>query len=203
MRAKVRPLKHVATSPTVWFLSVLALIVGLGLVAVSAWARPLAEARQAADAGRLQEAFERYAVTEARFDRLPFAKLLLPAAYRDSVVSQLWIHYQLREYDALLEKASGSPSVGPVHFWAGSALFEKARGEDNAEARLTWLGRAAEEFRSALERQPEDWDTKYNFELTRRLLDELRKQPKTPPKQMLQLLRPEPKAVVRPGRRVG
>lgn len=196
-------MKRVATSPTVWFLSVLALIVGSGLVAVSAWARPLVEARQAADAGRLQEAFERYSVTEARFDRVPFTKQLLPTAYRDSVVSQLWIHYQLREYDALLEKAAASPSVGPVHFWAGVALFAKARDEDRADARLTWLGRAVEEFRSALEQQPEDWDTKYNFELTRRLLDELRKQPKTPPKQMLQLLRPEQKPVGQPGRRVG
>jgi hypothetical protein len=203
MRAKVRPLKRIATSPTVWFLSVLAVVVGVGLVAVSAWARPLVEAQQAADAGRLQEAFQYYAATETRFDRLPFAKHLLPEAYRESVVSQVWIHYQLHEYDALLEKAAASPSVGPVHFWAGCALFAKAREEDNAEARLTWLGRAAEEFRSALEQQPDDWDTKYNFELTRRLLDELRKQPKTPTKQMLQLLRPEPNAVTRPGRRVG
>lgn len=181
----------------------LALVFGAGLVALSAWTRPFEEAREAADAGRLDQALEGYAATEERFDRFPMAKQLLPAVYHGSVASQLWIRYLQHQYDELLEKAAASPSIGPVHFWAGSALFMKARGEENAEARLGWLGRAAEEFRTALERDPEDWDTKYNYELTRRLLDELRKQPKTPPKQMLQLLRPEPKAGGRPGRRVG
>jgi hypothetical protein len=100
-------------------------------------------------------------------------------------------------------RSTTSPSIAPVHFWAGSALFVKARDEEDPEIRLGWLGRAAEEFRKALELTPDDWDTKYNYELTSRLLDELRKQPKTPPKQMLQLLRPEPKTGGRPPRRVG
>jgi hypothetical protein len=196
-------LNRPALSPVLWLLSVLALVCGMGLVALAVWSQPLAEARKAADAGRLQEALERYAASEARFDRLPLTKELLPAAYRGSVATQLWIQYQLEQYDELLEKAAASPSIAPVHFWAGCALFAKARNEETAEARLAWLGRAADEFRTALERTPDDWDTKYNYELTRRLLEELRKQPKTPPKQMLQLLRPEPKASGRPGRRVG
>lgn len=196
-------MKRPAPSPIVWFVSVLALVAGIGLVALSAWTRPLEEAHRAADAGRLQEALERYTATEARFDRLPVTKQLLPSAYHGSVASQLWIHYQLHQYDEVLEKAAASPSIAPVHFWAGCALFAKAREEENPESRLGWLGRAADEFRTALERVPDDWDSKYNYELTRRLLEELRKQPKTPPKQMLQLLRPEPKAGGRPGRRVG
>src|SRR5436189_132207 len=36
-----------------------------------------------------------------------------------------------------------------------------------------------------------------------RLAAELRKQPKTPPNQLMQLLRPQPKAGARPARRVG
>ena len=43
----------------------------------------------------------------------------------------------------------------------------------------------------------------FNFELTTRLAAELRKQPKTPPNQLMQLLRPEPKAGARPVKRVG
>jgi hypothetical protein len=186
-----------------WLVSVLALVCGTGLVALSAWSRPFEAAGHAADSGRLQEALERYAVSESRFDRFPMAKQVLPAVYHGSVASQLWIHYRLQQYDELLDKAAASPSIAPVHFWAGCALFAKARDEENAETRLGWLGRAAEEFRTALERAPDDWDTKYNYELTSRLRDELRKQPKTPPKQMLQLLRPEPKTGGRPGRRVG
>lgn len=192
-----------AISPALWFLAVLALVSGVGLVAVSAWSRPLAEGREAADAGRLEQALEYYAAGEARFDRVPVAKQILPAAYHSTVANQLSLQYRLQRYDDLLEKTATSPSIAPVHFWAGSTLFVKARDEEDPEIRLGWLGRAVEEFRKALELTPDDWDTKYNYELTSRLLDELRKQPKTPPKQMLQLLRPEPRAGGRPGRRVG
>src|SRR5439155_27094197 len=87
--------------------------------------------------------------------------------------------------------------------WAGCAFFDKARAEENAEARLGWLSRAEEEFRRAVEAAPDDWDTTFNFELTTRLAAELRKQPKTPPNQLMQLLRPEPKAGARPVKRVG
>ena len=70
------------------------------------------------------------------------------------------------------------------------------------EARLGWLSRAEEEFRKAIECAPDDWDTKFDFELTTRLAAELRKQPNTPPKQMMQLLRP-PTAGTKPPRRTG
>jgi hypothetical protein len=192
-----------AISSALWLVSVLALVIGVGLVALSAWTRPLADGDEATREGQLERALERYAAGEARFDRLPVTKQLLPAAYSSSIENQLWLQYRLQQYDALLEKAATSPSIAPTHFWAGCALFEKAQDEENAEARLGWLGRASEEFRKALERAPDDWDAKYNYELSERLLAELRKQPKTPPKQMLQLLRPEPKAGGRPGRRVG
>lgn len=196
-------MKRAALSPGLWFLSVLALLFGVGLMALSAWSRPLAQGREAADAGRLEQALEHYAAGEARFERVPVMKQILPAAYHGSVANQFWLRYQLQRYDDLLERAATSPSIAPVHFWTGAALFAKGRDEEDPEIRLGWLGRSAEEFRKALERTPDDWDSKYNYELTSRLVNELRKQPKTPPKQMLQLLRPEPQTRSRPGRRVG
>jgi hypothetical protein len=48
-----------------------------------------------------------------------------------------------------------------------------------------------------------DWDTKYDFELVTKLAAELRKQPKTPPNQLMQLLRPQPKPGAKPVKRVG
>src|SRR5439155_279360 len=48
-----------------------------------------------------------------------------------------------------------------------------------------------------------DWDTKFDFEMVTRLAAELRKQPKTPPNQLMQLLRPQPKPGAKPVRRVG
>jgi hypothetical protein len=83
------------------------------------------------------------------------------------------------------------------------AFFAKAREEEKPEAQLGWLTRAEEELRRAVEAEPGDWDTKYDFELVTRLASELRKQPKTPPNQLMQLLRPQPKLGSKPARRVG
>ena len=57
--------------------------------------------------------------------------------------------------------------------------------------------------RRAVEAAPDDWDTKFDFEMVTRLAAELRKQPKTPPNQLMQLLRPQPKPGAKPVRRVG
>jgi hypothetical protein len=187
-----------------WALMVLALVSGAALLAASAWLRPLAEGEKALQDGRLEQALESFAAAEARFDRLPVAKRLLAAEHATSQVNQSWLLYKLGRHDVLIEKTSMSPSLAPVHFWAGCALFAKARDEEEeAEARLAWLGRSGDEFRKALELQPEDWDTKFNYELSQRLLAALRKQPKAPPTQLLQLLRPKPKEGQPPARRAG
>jgi hypothetical protein len=82
------------------------------------------------------------------------------------------------------------------------AVREGARGA-GPEARQSWLGRAGDEFKKALEKAPEDFDTRYNHELTQRLLQETKKQPKTPPAQLMQMLRPKPKEGQPPPKRVG
>ena len=65
------------------------------------------------------------------------------------------------------------------------------------------LTRAEEELRRAVEAAPDDWDTKYDFEMVTTLAAELRKQPKTPPNQLMQLLRPQPRPGAKPVKRVG
>jgi hypothetical protein len=186
-----------------WFLSVVALLTGIGLVALGQWGRPLVQAAEAADAGQVDEALKGFAASEARFDKLATAKQVLPQAYDASVANQLALQYQANNYDELLEKAAAAPSTAATHFWAGCALFARGRDEEQSDARIAWLTRAEQEFRNALELEPSDWNTKYNYELTRKLLEELRKQPKTPPKQLMQLLRPQPKAGGPPAKRVG
>jgi hypothetical protein len=96
------------------------------------------------------------------------------------------------------QKARGRAAA----LWSGTALFQKATAEEKPDARLGWLSRAEDEFRKAVEAAPSDWDTKYDFELTTRLAAELRKQPNTPPKQLMQLLRP-PTAGQKNPRKVG
>ena len=181
---------------------VVLLLAGAVGIGYGAWTRPIAAADQALEAGQLEAALSAYAAAEARFDRLPAAKQLFAREYQRVVANQLWALYRLDRYDDTIEKAERAPEGAQPHFWSGCAFFEKGRAEEKPDARLGWLSRAEEELRRAVEASPGDWDTKFDFELTTRLVAELRKQPKTPPTQLMQLLRPQPKAD-KPAKRAG
>jgi hypothetical protein len=195
-------LPRITISPFVSVIAVVAFVAGLTLLGVMVvWGDPMAEAAAAERAGDLPRAIGEYARVEQRFDRLVATKQVLPAAYRASVANQLRLRYQLKEYDAVIEKAALSPSTAAIHFWAGCALFEKGRPEQSREDRINWLNRAGDEFRKSLEREPDDWDAKYNFELTQLLLGELQKGEGEPQKLLPKMIeRPAPMG---PTRRVG
>ena len=57
-------------------------------------------------------------------------------------------------------------------------MFAKSLQEEGAEGQLQWLTRAEDEFKLALASEPGDWDTKYNYELSARLVAALRRPPK-------------------------
>jgi tetratricopeptide (TPR) repeat protein len=181
---------------------VLLLVAGLGLVGYARWTAHIADADAALADGRLDQALAAYTLAEARFDALPAVRQLASAEYTRVLGNHLLTLYRMKRYDAVIDLAQRAPATAAPSFWAGSAFFQKAIVEEQPDARLGWLGRAEEEFRKAVEAAPEDWDTKYDFELTTRLAAELRKQPKTPPKQMMQLLRP-PQPGAKTPRRVG
>jgi len=182
---------------------VMALVLGAGLVLVSygAWARPMREGAEAVRHGDLRVSLGRFKAAEERFDRLPLAKELFPNDYAAVLANQAWLLYQLGDLDATIERAAADPS-GRVRFWAGCALFTKARNEEKPENQLAWLTRAQQEFRQALESSPEDWDAKFNYELAGRLAAQLRTAPKREPSTILKLLRPQKES--RPdARRIG
>lgn len=183
-------------------LALLVLLAGAAAVGYAQWSRAVNDGDAALAAGQYERALASYASAEARFDRFPVARQLFAADYNHVVANQLWLLHRLARYDETIDKAERSPDVASPHFWSGLAFFEKARGEEKPEARLEWLGRAEEELRQAVQAAPNDWDTKFDFELTARIAGELRKQPKTPAKQMMQLLRP-PTSSSKPVRRVG
>lgn len=170
----------------------LLLLCGCALVAYGRWARPLMDAEQAIRDGKFELALEHCKTGEARFDKISVAKQLFSSHYQTILYTEVWLLYRLKQYDATIEKAGNSPEGPLPHFWAGCAFFEKARQEEKPEARLGWLSRSEEEFHKALELNPGDWDAKFNNELAKRLLAELRKQPKNNPP-LMKLLRPEPK----------
>jgi tetratricopeptide (TPR) repeat protein len=182
---------------------VLALVAGSSALAYARWTRPAADADTALAAGRYEEALASYARAETRFDHLGAAKEFFAADYSHVMASQLWLLYRLHRYDETLDKAQRAPERALPHFWSGCAFFEKARAEEKPEPRLAWLTRAEDELRRAIEAAPDHRDTKFDFEMVTRLAVELRKQPKTPPNQLMQLLRPQPRPGAKPVKRVG
>jgi tetratricopeptide (TPR) repeat protein len=201
--AALTPQRRRIAPAWIWTAAIVTLAAGAGLFWFSGWRAPIVEGDAAAASGDWTRALERYAAAEARFNEWPVAQRLFPTTYRASLANQLAAQYRLGSLDAVLEKAETIPASRETHFWVGSALFEKSKAEENADARLGLLGRATDEFKAALELRPDDWNRIYNYELARRLFDELRKKPKTPPKQLLELLRPQPKEGNKPVKRVG
>jgi len=183
-------------------LVVLLLAAGVGLIGYARWTTPLKDGDAALADGRFEQAVVAYQIAEARFDAMPASKQIVTAEYTRAVSNHLLALYRLKRYDEVIDVAQKAPAGASPNFWAACAFFQKATVEEAPEARLGWLSRAEEEFRKAIEAAPEDWDTKFDFELTTRLAAELRKQPNTPPKQMMQLLRP-PTAGTKPPRRTG
>jgi tetratricopeptide (TPR) repeat protein len=175
---------------------------GLALIGYSSWTSHVAGGDVALADGRLDQALAEYTLAEARFDALPVVRQLAADEYARVLANHLIALYRLKRYDEVIDLAQRAPGAAAPSFWAGSAFFQKAIAEEQPDTRLGWLGRAEDEFRKAIEAAPGDWDTKYDFELTTRLAAELRKQPKTPPKQIMQLLRP-PQPGVKTPRRVG
>ena len=182
---------------------VLALAGGISALVYARWTRPTADGDAALADGRYEDALASYARDETRFDRLAAAKEFFAADYSHVMANELWLLYRLQRYDETVDKAQRAPESALPHFWSGCAFFEKARAEEKPEPRLAWLTRAEEELRRAVEAAPDDWDTKFDFEMVTRLAAELRKQPKTPPNQLMQLLRPQPKPGAKPVKRVG
>ncbi len=182
---------------------VLVFIAGGAALAYARWTRSAADGDAAVADGRYEQALAHYAAAEARFDRFAAAKELFAADYSHVMANQLWVLHHLQRYDETIDKAQRAPERALPHFWSGCAFFEKARAEEKPDPRLGWLTRAEAEFRRAVEAAPGDWDTKYDFEVVTKLAAELRKQPKTPPNQLMQLLRPQPKPGAKPAKRVG
>jgi len=177
------------------------LAAGLAGLAYARWTRDIADADAAVSAGQLEQALAAYNRAEAKFERFPATKQMFAAEYQRVIGSELSILYRLGRLDETIDRADRSPEGIGAHFWSGCAFFQKGIAEERPEPRLGWFSRAEDEFRRAVEAAPSDWDTKYDFELTTRLAAELRKQPKAPPRQLMQLLRPTPSA--KPTKRVG
>ena len=187
--------KHLGTAAVL-----VVLVLGAAAMGYSRWSRDISDGDAALAAGDFDKAIASYASAEARFAKVPSTRRLFAADYHHVASNHLYALYHQGRVDDLIEMAEKSPEEAHPHFWAGCAYFLKAQLEEESDSALAWLTRAEEAFKKAVAAAPEDWDTKYDYELTTRLAAALRKEPKAPPKQMMQLLRPPTGA--KPVRRV-
>jgi len=171
--------------------ALLAVIIGGACLWLAVWTSPLVAAELALRDGRLTDSLDEYRTAETRLSRIPALQQLAPALVGSVQANQVRLLYQMQRYDEAIEKAGASTSIHGTHFWSGCAMFARASAEDRPETRLEWFERAESEFRSALAASPGDWDTKYNYELTRSLLNRLREEPDTPRRLLFELLRPQ------------
>ncbi len=172
-------------------LALLAVMAGISLVWLASWTTPLAAAERALADGRLSDSLNDLRTAEARLSQVPALEQVAPTLLANVQANQVRLLYQMERYDEAVEKAGSSTASHGAHFWAASSLFARGSSEEQPQARLEWFERAEGEFRAALALAPTDWDTKYNYELTRSLLDRLREEPETPRRLLFELLRPE------------
>ncbi len=124
---------------------------------------------------------------------------VLPASiyrpcYRVLVFNQARLFKATRRYtelSRLLERtATRTPELAndpEYHFWMGIAEYAKAASQTEKQAVRASLQRASDEFLLALSSHHQlaggsDWDAKYNYEMTSRLLAGTRKSEETPEK---------------------
>lgn len=179
------------------------LVAGVAAVSYARWSRFIDDGDAALARGDAQTALAAYARAADRFDAHPMLREMFTRDYARIAAARLALQYRLQRYDAVLADAERAPAAAAPHFWAGLALFAKSRSDERPEDQNAALMRAEDELRQAVEAAPADWDAKYDFELVTRLAAALRKQPHTPPDELMQLLRPQPRAGTKPPRRVG
>ena len=173
----MRPLAHQIAVVTV---ALMVLLVSLSLLSYAQWVRGIAVGDRALQNQDLAAAEAAYTAAVTRAEHIPLPSIFLRSRYRTLVFNRARLFDARHNYDALARwleaAASHSPAIAAApeyHFWTGVVEYEKAIDLKDKRAVREGLQRASEDFRLALESDPNDWDTKYNYELTARLLERM------------------------------
>ncbi len=162
--------------------AVLLAAVSLLLISYSRWLNRISEGNQALTAGDHAAARQAFDASAGRLERDRF--LLSPQipGYRQLVFNQARALYAARQDEALTRLLENEAARAPFlseesefHFWMGNVEYRRALAQKDKQVLQAGLQRAMESYRRALAAAPNDWDVKYNFELTQHLLENLRK----------------------------
>lgn len=157
------------------------LVASLPLLYYGLWIRQFHQANEAFQRGDYQQAKGYHHDAEVMLDRFQFLKHLpkLKEDYQRLVLNQVKILYAEGRYDEVLKnleeslkKAKYLDFSSEFHFWAGNALFRQAIFKQEEKKVLEGMQLAMGEYQRGLELAPEDWDLKYNYELTKKMITE-------------------------------
>jgi len=173
-----RLLRGIATATV----AVLLLAASTALLTYARWLRLISDGNQALAAGDIPAARQAYQAATRRLDQFGFLRQVGGPGYRQLIFNQARALYAAKEDEALtrlLENEStrtpGLSDESEFHFWTGAVQFRHGLTLKDKQALQTNLQQTGESFRLALMAAPNDWDVKYNYELTMRLLDNMRK----------------------------
>jgi hypothetical protein len=158
------------------------LIVSVVVLVYANWLREIAAGNRALSSGDAAGARQMYDAAARRIGLLPLPGRLLPNGYRELVFNRVRALYAENRDDVLTRFLEAEAAVTPrladeaeYHFWLGNVQFRKALAQKEKQQTQSGLQQAAESYRRALAAAPDDWDIKYNYELSARLLERLRK----------------------------
>jgi tetratricopeptide (TPR) repeat protein len=155
---------------------------------------------KAGERGDFEAALAHLEAAAQPLDKIPLLPWAFKEDYQAIVFNQVRILYQAGEYEKVVEKleqaargASFMSETAAHSFWLGNVLVRRAVESPDAEEIVQGLQSAAAEYQKGLTAHPEDWDLKYNFELTRQILtqrDQDRKKTGEKVKSILEKLQP-------------
>jgi tetratricopeptide (TPR) repeat protein len=161
--------------------TLLMLVASLMLLSYARWVRGIADGNRALACDDFAAAERAYTMAENRTKHTLFPDVIFRSHYRVLVFNQARLLNMGKRYDDLARLLNAIvwriPSLAEdpeYHFWMGIVEYQKALAQTDKQVLRAGLQRASDDYRIALAAAPDDWDAKYNYELTVRLLGGMR-----------------------------
>jgi tetratricopeptide (TPR) repeat protein len=143
------------------------LVISSMLLAYAGWVRSIEKADFAAAEAQFDHSYLPQVLLRPQYRVLVFnrARAMAAAGRNDDIAP--WLEAAVKRVPALADDAE-------YHYWTGNQQYRKALAQSDKQMRRAGLQQAAASYRLALNSAPDDWDAKYNFQLTMRLLNSMR-----------------------------
>ncbi len=162
--------------------AILVLAVSLLLVSYARWLRGISAGNRELAGGDYAAAAKAYDAASQRLTRFPWVRTLGGPGYRQLVFNHARALYAAKQDDGLMQMLENEGRSAPFltedrefYFWTGNVQFRHAIAQKDKQTVQAGLQQAADAYRRALAAAPDDWDIKYNYELTVNLLASMRK----------------------------